>query len=373
METRRGGPQSPPCRFVMIRAVRRVFLLFFFGCWLMNAGPLEDAVGTLSKKISARLAPAETVRLTVRNSSSLPGPEAGKIQPALARALQRRVREPKPVDVAVTISETLRGYILVAEIKRENDTQVEMAEFRPAAGAAPAHAMLTLETKLVWEQDAPILDLVMSGEQMFVLDTSGVSLYSRDHGKWQKTASAPMITNVRDPRGLIEVSAQMLAFRRPGVICTAPLTLASPIACEEGGPFKPANNTQDLHDWRGQFFASAEIGGDTVVAEADGRTRVYDEAHTPQSVFENWGSDFAVLASCGGRHFAASSAGDRHSADSIAVYDLVNRAPVRVSEPVAFAGPVTALRPANDGALAIAQNLLSGKYAAYSLALDCSR
>lgn len=334
---------------------------------------MEDSIAALAKKISLRLAPAEIVRLTVRNSSSLPPAEAGKIQPALARALQRRIREPKPVDVAVTVAENLRGYILVAEIRRENDTSVETVEFRSAPAAAPARSTLTLESKVIWEQDAPILDLMPLGDQILVLDTGGVSLYSRDSGKWEKTASASMVTSARDPRGRMEMKDRMLAVDLPGATCSVPSTLASPMACEEGGRFKPANNTQDLHDWRGQFFSTAELGGDTIVTETDGRTHVYDPAHAPQAVFETWGSDFAVLPTCGGRHLAAASPGDRRSPDSIAVYDLVDRAPVRVSELVEFPGPVTALWPAKDGALAIAQNLLTGKYAAYSLALDCSR
>ena len=311
--------------------------------------------------------------MTARNSSSLPAAEAAKIQPGLARALQRRVREPKLVEVAVTVSENVRGYILVAEIKRENETAVEMVEFRPAPPAAPARPMLSLESKVVWEQDAPILDLAMMGDQMLVFDTGGVSRYSRNAGKWERTALAPLVTNLRDPRGRIVVNNQMLTAYLPGVTCSGPATLASAMECEEGGRFKAAGNTQDRGDWRGEFFTSAEAGGDIVVSEIDGRTHVYDAAHAPQAVFDSWGSDFAVMPPCNGQHMIATSNNDRHSADSIAVYDLVNRAPVRVSEPVEFAGPVTALWPAGDGALAVARNLSTGKYAAYQLALDCSR
>jgi hypothetical protein len=80
-----------------------------------------------------------------------------------------------------------------------------------------------------------------------------------------------------------------------------------------------------------------------------------------------------MLAGCGGKHVLATSAVDQHSADAITLYDLVNRAPVRVSDPLEFAGPVTALWPAGDGALAVVRNLATGKYAAYNLALNCGR
>jgi hypothetical protein len=122
-----------------------------------------------------------------------------------------------------------------------------------------------------------------------------------------------------------------------------------------------------------EFFSSAEIGGDTLAAEPDGRTHIYDAARAPQGVFDGWGSDFVVLAGCGGRHVLASSASDPRATDSVTLYDLVNRVPVRVSDPLEFTGPVTALWPAGDGALAVVRNLSTGEYAAYNLALNCGR
>jgi hypothetical protein len=353
----------------MMRAVRRGILLLFF-CLLAGAETLDDAVAALARKISARLTPGEVARVTTRNSSSLSVAEAAKVQPALNRTLQRRVREPKPVDIAVTISENLRGYILVAEIKRENESAVEMAEFRPTAPAAPARPAVGIESKMLWEQDPPILDLAISGDQMLVLDTAGVSLYTRNAGKWERTASAPIVTNVRDPRGRMEVAGEALTVHLPGLTCSGSAKLASSMRCEEGGRFTAGRNTL-----AGQavIFSSAEIGGDTLVAELDGRTHIYDAARAPQGAFDGWGSDFVALAGCGGRHVLASSAGDQHAPDSVTLYDVVSRAPSPVSDPLEFAGPVTALWPAGDGALAVIRNLSTGKYAAYALALDCVR
>jgi len=357
----------------MIRAVRRgIFLLFF--CLLAGAETLDDAVAALAKKIAARLGPLEVARVTTRNSSSLSATEAAKVQPALNRALQRRVREPKSVDIAVTISENLRGYILVAEIKRENEPAVEMAEFRPAIPAAvAARAAFAIESKMVWEQDAPILDVSTSGDQMLVLDTGGVSLYGRNSGKWERTAAAPIPVNLRDPRGRLEVAGDTLTVHLPGMTCSGSAKLASSIHCEDGGRFTAARNTLAAHDGGGEIFSSTEIGGDTLVSELDGRTHIYDAAHAQQGAFDGWGSDFVALAGCGGRHILAAATGDRHSADSVTLYDLVNRAPAQVSDPLELAGPVTALWPAGDGALAVVQNLSTGKYAAYNLALDCGR
>jgi hypothetical protein len=313
-------------------------LLLFLVCLCARADSMDDAVAALAKKVTARLSPAETARVTSRNVSSLPAADATKVQTALNRALQRRVRNPMPVDVALTISENLRGYLLVAEIKRESETMVEMAEFRADAPTPPARAAITIERKLLWEQDAPILDVAVNGDSMLVLDTTQITRYQRNAGKWESAANGAFQSNARDPRGRI-VCEQLSG------------------SCMDNAP----------------SAATAQIGTDTLVADVDSRIHLYDSAHTPVAAFEDWGSDFAALTACGGTHIAATAAGDLQSKDFVTLYDIVNRAPVRVSEPLEFPGPVTALWPSADGALAVARNLSTGRYAAYLLTLDCGR
>ena len=46
----------------------------------------------------------------------------------LARALQRRLRNPKAVEITATLSQNLKGYLLIAEMHRENENIVEMVE-----------------------------------------------------------------------------------------------------------------------------------------------------------------------------------------------------------------------------------------------------
>jgi hypothetical protein len=362
----------------MIRAVARGFLLLMIAVAL-RADTLDDAVAALAKRVSARLQASETVRVTSRNVSSLPAAEAAKAQTALARALQRRVRNPMQVELTLTISENLRGYILVAEIRRENETVVEMADFQPAPSITKlAPAPFTIDSKLLWEQETQILDVARLSDStladsMLVLDTAGLIRYERREGKWERAAALELPVVVRDPRGRLETNADTTTIHEPGMTCTVPTKTLAPVQCEDGGQFKATRNTQDLRDWRGDFFTSAELGGDSVVAEADGRIHIYDAAHAPQAAFDGWGSDFAMIAACGGRHIAATTAGDAGSPDAIALYDLANRAPVRLSEPMELPGPVTALWPAGEGAMAVARNISTGKYAAYSLTLDCSR
>ncbi|HEY2844129.1 MAG TPA: hypothetical protein VGJ09_10785 [Bryobacteraceae bacterium] len=371
----------------MTRVTLRGILLLAC-CFAACAQTLDDAVAVLAKQITGRLASSETARVAVRNSSSLSAAEAAKIQPALNRALQRRIREPKPIDIAVTIAENLRGYLLVAEIKHEDGTAVEMAEFRPLPQAAAARPAVTIESRLLWEQDAPILDVALSGDQLLVLDTAGVSLYNRNAGKWEHSAAAPIPTNLRDSRGAMEVTGEVLTVHLPGLTCSGSAKLQSSFRCEEGGRFDAARNTLNQHDGHGEFFSTVEIGGDTLVAGVDGRTHVYDTARAPQGAFDGWGSDFVAITACGNRRVLAASSADQRQSDSVTLYDVVNRAPVRVSDPLEFAGAVTALWPSGDGVMAVVRTLSvgqfsagqpslgqssAGKYAAYSLAIHCGR
>ena len=152
----------------------RGFLLLMIAM-AARADILDDAVAALAKKVVARLATSETARVTSRNISSLPAADAAKAQTALTRALQRRPRNPRQVEVALTISENLRGYLLVAEIRHENETMIEMTEFRIAAASAQAPAAFRMESKLLWEQELPILDVTVLPDYLRVLDTAGLA------------------------------------------------------------------------------------------------------------------------------------------------------------------------------------------------------
>jgi hypothetical protein len=322
------------------------------------------------------MAPAEAARVTSRNLTSMAASDATKAQATLDRSLRRRLRNPMPVDVALTISENLRGYVLVAELRREGGTLVDMVEFRPDPPPVQARPSVVLEKRVLWEQATPILDLVMAADQMLLLEPARIARYERNAAaKWELKETAVLSpVNVRDPRGRLEVSGDALAAELPGFVCKGTWKPALAVQCEEGGRLTPARNTIDVHDGRVPFFNDADLGSERLVAEVDGRTHLYDAARNPAAVFEEWGSDFvAVTDSCGGSYLAASGPGDRKLVDSIALYFVIEHAPIRVSDPAEFPGPVTALWPSGTGALAVAQNLSTGSYAAYALAIDCGR
>jgi hypothetical protein len=126
------------------------------------------------------------------------------------------------------------------------------------------------------------------------------------------------------------------------------------------------------------FFSAASVEEQGrqiwLLAMVDGRTQIYDTAFEPAGYIPNWGSDLAgTEARCGGgTQVLATRPGDGSETDTVQVFGIVNRAPAALSPAVGFAGPVTALWPAGGAsAVAVARDLGTGKYAAYTLTVAC--
>jgi hypothetical protein len=338
-------------------AVRISFLLL--ASTLMCAQSMDDAVRGLSAKVLAHLAANEIAHLTSRNLSSMGPADAAKVEASMDRALRKRVRNPMQVDMTLTISESARGFLLVAELKRENDQIVEMAGFRVDAVASVTHPKFTIVKRIMWEQEKPILDIAMIGDQMLVLDTDGVSRWEGQ----QRVESASIPVNVRDPRGGLVV-ADAITVHVPGSICRGTLKPLE-LKCESGGEFISGRNTIELPDWP-PSYSHAQVGEEHLFAEPDGWVHVYDGARKQVAMFGDWGSDFTMAEGCASNRILATSPNDR---DSVALYEMVNHAPVRLSDPVEFPGPVIALWPAT----AVARNLSTGRYEAFQLTVDCGR
>jgi hypothetical protein len=384
-------------RFVIIPAVVRGFLLLLLVSVLMRGETLEDAARVLAKNVAARLESNETAHVTARNLSSLGRADALRAQSIFEQAIRRRVRNPNTVELTLTISENVKGYLLVADFKRGEERIVEMTPYRPEPAPAQARPALTITKKMLWEQAAPILDIAWVDEQMLVLDPNGVARYERRDGKWtplETATAAPVSPVVRDPRGRISMENGSVTVDLPGMSCHALLKPALSLNCETGGTISsgrntfdvPGLNTSDSHgaadgrnttDAPEPFFSEARIGQLRIVAGIDGRARVYDASGTVSQTIEDWGSDLAAVNTCAGPRVivsgAGASSGDRESRDSVTLYDFVHAIPIRVSDPIDFPGPVTALWPSNDGALAVSRNVATGKYEAYGLTADCGR
>ena len=344
----------------------------FFATFLVRGDALDDAVGQWGKKIASHLAADEIAHVTWNGATAENGEASAysaRAKTLLFRALQRRLRNPKSVEITATMSQNLKGYLLIAEMHRENENIVEMASLPRPIFTPETAAGLRLDRRLLWEQETAILDVVVVGDQMLVLDTAGVTRYEQRDSKWQRAEDAALeIPPVRDPRGRLTVNENLLMAEAAGLTCRGTWKPAVAIECQPGGRFTAGRNTIEETGWQ-PFFTHAEIGGDHMVGAADGRTYVYDAAHKQMSASDVW-SDFAVIASsC----MATKVVGAYSASNSLAIFDLVNHSLVRVSDAMEVPGRVTAMWPAGNAALAVVRNKDTDRYEAYSIAVDCGR
>jgi len=358
--------------FVIISAVTGRILGFVFATLLVRGDALDDAVSQWGKKIVSHLATDEIAHVTwngavTENAES--AAYAARAKTLLARALQRRPRNPKAVEIRVTLSRNLKGYLLIAEMHRENENIVEMTSFARPIPIPETATGFRLDRRLLWEQEVPILDVIVMGDQMLVLDTAGIVRYEQRDSKWQKAEAVVVdIPPVRDPRGRLTVNENSLTAEAAGVTCRGTWKLSIAIDCQPGGRFTAGRNTIEESGWQ-PYFTRAEIGGDHVVGASDGRTYVYDAAHKQLSVSDAW-SDLAVVPnSCAGPKIIAANS----STNSLAIFDLLNHSPVRVSDSMEVPGPATAIWPTGSAALVVVRNKDTNRYEAYSVAVDCGR
>ncbi len=350
---------------------------------------LDEAVRGLAKKVAAQLAPGEVAHVTgTRNLSSLANLEVTRARGTFERALRQPASHTaKRVDVALTVSQNSRDVLLVAELDRGDDHIVEMVPYLPAPPAAGS-ARSMLEKHLLLEQDAPMLDAVVIGENLLVLEPANVVLYARRGAGWERVDARPLegVAVVRDPRGRLLVAEGSVTAVLPGSVCHGSWTPSFDVRCEAGDGafslagqdvrFTPGRNVLQAEEWPAVFsLARVDERGHALygAAELDGRTHLYNADRKPVGTIDTWGDDFvSVESGCGtGREILASTQGESAVADSLAAYEIVDRKAVAMSDPAEFPGPLTALWPAAGGALAIARDAGTEHYEAYTVTLDC--
>src|ERR1700722_7659857 len=179
-------------------------LFFVFLAVLAQAESLDDAVRTLAKNVTKQLAASEIAHVSERVLAPSFAAETTRARTLLERALRRpQVRGVTTVEVVVTATENLQGPMLVAEIRRDPDTIVETAAHSSPPPASPPK----LVSRLLWEQNDPILDLAQTGDRnLLVLSPSGINLCHRDTARCEVKQARPLSPAVRDPRGKLAVS-----------------------------------------------------------------------------------------------------------------------------------------------------------------------
>jgi hypothetical protein len=368
------------------------------------ADDMAGAVRELARKTAALAGRGEPVSVTWRNLSSLPSGDFSQARMAFEAALRdagARPTEVAPVvEVRLTLSSNPSQFLIVEEARKGDDRQVWIASWKhlPTTGA-PSGSTLTLEKKLVWEQEEQILDVALVGPAVLVLSPSRISLHVG--GTDQSLPLTPSRPWPRDLRGHLRVNGGGFKAYLPGMACSGATDPSLTMECRpsdepwtlDAGPrgvllvnFIPTRNYFDGRVFTANgvrktlppFFsaASAEENGRPyfLFAMLDGRTQILDAALDPVGSVTAWGSDLAETeAHCGGgSQILATKAGDTGEPDALRAFAIVNRTPVPLSAPLDLPGPVTAFWSlAGNAALAVVRDLAAGRYQAFVITVNC--
>src|SRR5579871_4226620 len=155
-----------------------------------TAQPLDDAARMLAKKVGARLAQGEAAHVVGRNLTSLPVTELNKALMQFTRNFRRTGTS--TAEVTLALSENVGGYLLVAQVRHNNEQFLETMPFEVTVNRTPQVTRPVIQKTLLWEQDEQILDLTIKGDEMLVLEQASVVRYTRaDAGTWQRGQATP--------------------------------------------------------------------------------------------------------------------------------------------------------------------------------------
>jgi hypothetical protein len=259
--------------------------------------------------------------------------------------------------IAVTLSENLREFIWVAEIRRENARHIVLVSFTRDANpvsSGDATPKIVLQREIVWQQESPVLDFALwpaeadagKAARLAILEPGKLAFYDSAQGAWRLDATAPIAHAKpwpRDLRGEIDAAASRAIL--PAVECNGDFTHPETVRCAEPA----AAPKSDLND--------ADSAADDTVPGFQGVDVVRLGAAC--------GRDSLVLAS---------GAGDWTQPDTLQIFERANGQATPIGAALNLPGPVMALRFASDAKAvrAISRNLATGRYEASSVTLVCN-
>lgn len=358
--------------------MHRVAFALSFGLILMSpveAQPLTETAGQLASRISSLLPRRATVSLDLRNLMNMPLDGWSSFRDQLQDALQKagiqvagttaaqpdsRVPDTR---VMITLSESAEGPLFVAEVIAGDNRQVAMLPWMPPR--AEARPRMTLVMRSLWEQPEPVLDVLLlsSGAQMLVLSTSNVTSYQMTAGKWTFLSSAPLVLSrpmPRDPRGRILSTADGFRVYVPDATCTGTAQPALQLNCA------PGNEIWDGVHW---------VTDRNVLASDQAPGALYSPIVPPASGTEGWGSDVAAVDNPCAQSAIVIADGNSSDHDQVQAFEIAGSLASAASEPVAVAGAVTALWPAETRGqvTVVVRDSQTGHYAASRLGLACAQ
>lgn len=376
----------------------------------------SEAVYAIAQKSAAAMAPVHAFSSQVNDVSQTAPVELAGIRRAfeddmVARGM-RPIAAPADTQIILSISRSLAGFTLVAEIRRADAaTQVVVAPVAsdepvaPQPGAEPG-----LQRKIVWQQLTPLLDfdqIAGDSNQMFwyFLEPEQLIVYEFAGGQQVLRDSRPIPRRyaTRDLRGWISAAdATHLSAFVGGGRCDAAWNPSLSMDCRENsgeqwqmGPvswtFMPGRNyfsgtvtlSSSLQAKFPPFFSSASPQAATsgqgasrrVIAGIDGLAQFFDGTADPVSTFDDWGSDVVSIAgACGaGWEVLATGKSDWMQKDQIQLFEIRDRKAIAMGQPLELPGPTLAAWPSDDGKSArlISRNLETGLYEASIISVGC--
>ena len=398
----------------MLKIIRIVIVLSILAGTgqLFAATKWDAATARLASQITAITGPGNAA-LTFQNLSALSPSEVAAIRVPLetqlrAGGVQLRDAASSASEIKVTLSENVREWLIVAEVRQGLDTKVAMVGVDKGASGAMARAgsAMVLRKSFLMSQRDPILDAAIvdsaSTRSLLLLSRSSVGVYAWTTGRWNLQQSFPITHGQSFPadlRGRI-VTAQDHLFDvyLPGVGCSSSASAPLTMICRDTDDPWPLGGRKAFFNSARNYFTGILVPGVSTQLPPffsaatlprvnytlwlfnglDGQVRVYDsvELRTIPNT-RDWGSDMVSLKSaCGvGTQLLVSAAGDDTVADSLHAYEMVDREPNEVAAQLAMDGPITALWPSADAssATAVVRNLQTGQYDAYNITIACNQ
>ena len=199
-----------------MKPAKYLCLLAIFGAALLRPlfaaapGAWEKPVADLAEQIASILGPGQA-HLTIRNLSTLPNDEIPAIRRALGQDLKTHgvmmAGAESANTIRVTLSESARERILVAEVDEGTQSQVAMADLGPIqAQQSPASGGLTLMSQQILTSREPVLALLETLSGIVALEPEQIVIYARGSDGWQeqqRMSVASSHAQARDPRGAL--------------------------------------------------------------------------------------------------------------------------------------------------------------------------
>jgi hypothetical protein len=373
---------------------------FLFACLAISAraDSLEDAVRALARK-AASSADGISVTFELHNNSSLDDAPLASVSSAFQEELRRdgiNIQTTKTgASIVLTLSQNLTEYLGVVQVHRGDSSETIMQPLGLVKGSfttEPSFAR-TLHKQLLFSQDFPILDVVLSSDarQADVLGLQEIFHYHLQGDQWVLAGTERLPVHQpagRDLQGLLFEDTDAWAAYLSGELCRLSFVEAKGWSCEKyGGPVPVRTVSPDIIGKKnvGFWLSAAEFDTETnpklVVIGQDGVARLFEDGPEPVSSFPGWGSEIASLRTgCGtGWQLLMTGKGDWNEPDKIQAVEIQDRRMNVVSPPIEFPGAVIGLHTpktaadagSNGSAIAMIHNLQTGMYEAYRLTLAC--